>query len=103
MDYVLGGGGIETALDRARTDYRHYGLSATTLLSGQIPGQYTQAKRVNPKIQTVIMTGGGRDDVDAAARSTCTSGRALASCARGSLLASKQLDRRRPSRARTRA
>jgi len=61
MDYVLGGGGIEAALDRAGTKYRHYGLSATTLLSGQIPGQYTRAKNVNPKILTVIMTGGGND------------------------------------------
>jgi hypothetical protein len=61
MDYVLGGGGIEAALDRAGTDYRHYGLSATTLLSGQIPGQYTSAKRANPKIATAIMTGGGND------------------------------------------
>lgn len=61
MDYVGGGGGIEAGLDRAGTDYRHYGLSATTLISGQIPGQYTRAKGVNPDIKTVIMTGGGND------------------------------------------
>jgi lysophospholipase L1-like esterase len=61
MDYILGGRGIEGALDRAGTNYRHYGLSATTLLSGQIPRQYTQAKGANPKILTVIMTGGGND------------------------------------------
>jgi lysophospholipase L1-like esterase len=61
MDYIGGGGGIEAGLDRAGTDYRHYGVSATTLLSGQIPSQYTQAKNINPKILTVIMTGGGND------------------------------------------
>lgn len=53
--------GIEAALDRAGTKYRHYGVTATTLLSGQIPGQYDSAKRANPKISTVIMTGGGND------------------------------------------
>jgi hypothetical protein len=61
MDYILGGGGIEGALDRAGTDYRHYSVSATQLLNGQIPGQYDRAKGVNPDIKTVIMTGGGND------------------------------------------
>lgn len=61
MDYVGGGGGIEAGLDRAGTNYRHFGLSATTLLSGQIPSQYTQAKNIDPNILTVIMTGGGND------------------------------------------
>ncbi|MET0385370.1 MAG: SGNH/GDSL hydrolase family protein [Polyangiales bacterium] len=61
MDYIGGGGGIEAGLDRAGTNYRHYGLSATTLLSGQIPRQYTRAKGENPSISTVIMTGGGND------------------------------------------
>ncbi|MFM2416380.1 MAG: hypothetical protein RL385_1103 [Pseudomonadota bacterium] len=61
MDYFLSGGGIQAALDRQGTQYRHYGLSATTLLSGQIPRQYDSAKRENPKISTVIMTGGGND------------------------------------------
>jgi hypothetical protein len=61
MDYVGGGGGIQAGLDRAGKNYRHYGLSATTLTSGQIPGQYTRAKGVNPDIKTVIMTGGGND------------------------------------------
>jgi lysophospholipase L1-like esterase len=57
----LGGAGIQAGLDRAGTNYRHYAVTATTLLSGQIPGQYDQAKRANPKISTVIMTGGGND------------------------------------------
>lgn len=61
MDYIGGGGGIQAGLDRAGTNYRHYGLSATTLISGQIPGQYTRAKGANPDIKTVIMTGGGND------------------------------------------
>jgi hypothetical protein len=61
MDYIGGGGGIQAGLDRAGTRYRHYALSGTTLLSGQIPGQYTRAKSANPKILTAIMTGGGND------------------------------------------
>ena len=61
MDYIGGGGGIQAGLDRAGFRYRHYALSGTTLLSGQIPSQYTQAKSVNPDIKTIIMTGGGND------------------------------------------
>jgi hypothetical protein len=61
MDYIGGGGGIQAGLDRAGTNYRHYALSGTTLLSGQIPSQYTQAKAISADIKTVIMTGGGND------------------------------------------
>jgi lysophospholipase L1-like esterase len=61
MDYIGGGGGIQAGLDRAGTRYRHYALSGTTLLSGQIPSQYTQAKGAGADIKTVIMTGGGND------------------------------------------
>lgn len=57
----LNGAGIQAGLDRQMTKYRHYAFTATTLLSGQIPGQYDQAKRANPDIKTVIMTGGGND------------------------------------------
>jgi lysophospholipase L1-like esterase len=57
----LNGAGIQAGLDREGTDYRHYAVTATTLLSGQIPGQYDRAKRANPKISTVIMTAGGND------------------------------------------
>ncbi|MEY4579434.1 MAG: hypothetical protein RL701_4137 [Pseudomonadota bacterium] len=57
----LNGAGIQAGLDRLGTKYRHYAVTATTLLSGQIPGQYDDAKRANPKISTVIMTGGGND------------------------------------------
>jgi lysophospholipase L1-like esterase len=60
MNIATNGGGIEGGLDRLMTKYRHYAV-AGTLLNGQIPGQYTQAKAVNPKISTVIMTGGGND------------------------------------------
>jgi hypothetical protein len=61
MSGALGGAGIQAALDRQMTNYRHYAVTATTLLSGQIPGQYDRAKRADPKISTVIMTGGGND------------------------------------------
>jgi hypothetical protein len=60
MNIATNGGGIEGGLDRLMKKYRHYAV-AGTLLNGQIPGQYAQAKAVNPKISTVIMTGGGND------------------------------------------
>lgn len=60
MSYFANRGGIEGALRRAGKDYRNYGVAATTL-AGSIPGQFTRAKRDNPEISTVIMTGGGND------------------------------------------
>jgi hypothetical protein len=60
MQIATNGGGIEGGLDRAGTMYRHYAVPGT-LLNGTIPGMYDQAKAVNPKIATVIMTGGGND------------------------------------------
>ncbi len=41
--------------------YRTYGVPGTRLLDGVIPAQYTSAKRANPDIKTVVMTGGGND------------------------------------------
>lgn len=61
MSYAVNGGGIEAGLDRAGTSYRHYAVAGTQLLNGQIPGQYDQAKRANPDIKTIILTGGGND------------------------------------------
>ena len=61
MSIITNGGGIEGGLDRAGTSYRHYSVAGTLLLNGQIPGQYDQAKAINPNILTVIMTGGGND------------------------------------------
>jgi hypothetical protein len=61
MQIVTNGGGIEAALDRAGTHYRHYAIPGTTLINGDIPAQYDRAKAANPKIATVIMTGGGND------------------------------------------
>lgn len=61
MAGALNGAGIQAGLDRAGTNYRQYAVTATTLLSGQIPGQYDRAKSADPKISTVIMTGGGND------------------------------------------
>jgi hypothetical protein len=60
MSYFLNSGGIEGALDRAGTDYRHYGVAGTTLGSS-IPPQWDSAKRAGADIKTVIMTGGGND------------------------------------------
>jgi hypothetical protein len=61
MSIVTNGGGIEGGLDRAGTAYRHYAIAGTTLIGGDIPQQYARAKAANPKIATVIMTGGGND------------------------------------------
>ncbi|MFI5307457.1 MAG: SGNH/GDSL hydrolase family protein [Polyangiales bacterium] len=61
MSIITNGGGIEGGLDRAGTMYRHYSVAGTTLINGDIPQQYERAKAANPKIQTVIMTGGGND------------------------------------------
>jgi hypothetical protein len=61
MQIATNGGGIEGALDRLGTSYRHYSIPGTLLLNGQIPSQYDQAKAQNPDIKTVIMTGGGND------------------------------------------
>lgn len=61
MNIATNGGGIQGALDRAGTKYRHYAQPGTTLIMGQIPVEYDQAKAANPKISTIIMTGGGND------------------------------------------
>jgi hypothetical protein len=61
MNVLTNGGGIEAGLDRAGTMYRHYAVAGTTLIGGDIPQQYVRAKGENPKISTVIMTGGGND------------------------------------------
>lgn len=59
MSYFLNGGGIEGALDRADTDYRHYGVAGTTLTTS-IPPQWDDAIG-DGEVKTVIMTGGGND------------------------------------------
>ena len=54
--------GIQTGLVKASGQpYRTYGVPGTQLLNGQIPSQYDQAKRADPDIKTVVMTGGGND------------------------------------------
>jgi hypothetical protein len=62
MSYAVNGGGIETGLLAASGQpYRTYGLAGTMLLDEVIPNQYETAKRQNPDIKTVVMTGGGND------------------------------------------
>jgi hypothetical protein len=57
-----GNKGIQYSLRKiSGQPYRGYGVGGTQLLNGQIPAQYDQAKRDNPNIRTVIMTGGGND------------------------------------------
>jgi hypothetical protein len=58
----LGATGIQQSLVRlSMQPYRVYGVPGTRLLDGVIPSQYTSAKRANPDIKTVVMTGGGND------------------------------------------
>jgi lysophospholipase L1-like esterase len=62
MSYAINGGGIETGLLAASGQrYRTYGVAGTMLLDEVIPNQYETAKRQNPDIKTVVMTGGGND------------------------------------------
>jgi hypothetical protein len=63
MNIATNGGGISGALQRAPRNkkYKNYAVAAATLLSGQIPAQFTQAIRANKNIKTVIMTAGGND------------------------------------------
>jgi hypothetical protein len=58
----LGATGIQQSLVRlSMQPYRTYGVPGTRLLDEVIPSQYTSAKRANPDIKTVVMTGGGND------------------------------------------
>jgi lysophospholipase L1-like esterase len=62
MNYAVNGGGIETGLLAAsKQPYRTYGVAGTMLLDEVIPNQYETAKRQNPNIKTIVMTGGGND------------------------------------------
>ena len=67
---AAGNGGIQRYTEQKATaagalaagqTYRKYYVGGTQMANGQIPGQYTQAKMADPKIDTVIMTGGGND------------------------------------------
>ena len=67
--------GIQQSLVRASGQrYRTYGVAGTRLLNGQIPGQYARAKRENPDIKTVVMTGGGNDVLMTGLQSDCARG-----------------------------
>jgi lysophospholipase L1-like esterase len=72
--------GIQESLIKASGNqpYRKYGFPGTKLLDGAIPNQYRDAKRADPNIKTVIMTGGGNDIIqDAATEADCASGGAM--------------------------
>lgn len=59
---LLGATGIQLSLVRlSGQPYRTYGVPGTRLLDEVIPNQYASAKRANPDIKTVVMTGGGND------------------------------------------
>jgi hypothetical protein len=63
----LGTAGIQQSLKKASGQpYRTYGvpgveLLADNLFGAAIPSQYARAKREDPDIKTVVMTGGGND------------------------------------------
>jgi len=69
MSYDLATGIQDSLRQVSGQPYRGYGVGGTQLLNGQIPSQYAQAKRDNPGIKTVIMTGGGNDLLRSNARS----------------------------------
>jgi lysophospholipase L1-like esterase len=70
----LGATGIQQSLVKASGQpYRTYGRGGTRLLNEVIPGQYTTAKRADPDIKTVVMTGGGNDIIQVPGlRDDCT-------------------------------
>jgi lysophospholipase L1-like esterase len=71
----LGLNGIQQSLVRASGQpYRTYGVAGTRLLNGQIPGQYDSAKRADPDIKTVVMTGGGNDILLTGLQADCAAG-----------------------------
>jgi lysophospholipase L1-like esterase len=54
--------GTEISLERVSgRNYRNYAVAGTRVLNGAIPSQFTNAKRENVDIKTVVMTGGGND------------------------------------------
>jgi hypothetical protein len=76
------GGGIAPSLMSASGQrYRNYGLQGVMLLMADtfgpaIPSQWDDAKRENPKVKTVVMTGGGNDVIQGSStlQSSCQSG-----------------------------
>jgi lysophospholipase L1-like esterase len=71
----LGSVGIQQSLVKLSGQrYRTYGVGGTRLLNGQIPNQYARAKREDPDIKTVVMTGGGNDVLQTGLQSDCASG-----------------------------
>jgi hypothetical protein len=71
----LGFNGIQQSLLKASDrPYRTYGVAGTQLLNGQIPGQYASAKRADPDIKTVVMTGGGNDVLLTGLSQDCANG-----------------------------
>jgi hypothetical protein len=72
--------GIQESLVKSSGNqpYRKYAFPGTRMLNGDIPNQYMTAKREDPVIKTVVMTGGGNDIIqDAALKADCTSGGAM--------------------------
>jgi hypothetical protein len=67
LEFEGTGGGIAPALIQfAGRPYRNYAMQGVKMLQADvfgpaIPNQYEMAKRANPDIKTVIMTGGGND------------------------------------------
>jgi hypothetical protein len=67
--------GIQESLKKASGQpYRTYGLAATQVLTGAIPGQFDSAVRADPNIKTVVMTGGGNDILLSGAGADCETG-----------------------------
>jgi len=74
-------GGIAPSLIRvAGKPYRNYAVQGVMMLTASafgpaIPTQWTQAKRANPTIKTVVMTAGGNDIIqNPTIQASCTAG-----------------------------
>jgi lysophospholipase L1-like esterase len=82
MSNTLGtGDAIQGALQRLTMQpYRQYAVQGVMLMSASafgaaIPSQYQTAKRRDPEIKTVVMTGGGNDIIQSpSVQAACTEG-----------------------------
>jgi hypothetical protein len=75
-----GGGIVPSLLRISGQRYRNYAVQGTMLLMDDsfgpaIPTQWDDAKRINPDIKTVVMTGGGNDIIqNSALQASCMMG-----------------------------
>ena len=84
----LGSTGIQQSLLKASGQrYRTFGRPGTRLVNDVIPNQYESAKRADPDIKTVVMTGGGNDIIQVPGlRDDCDAGGMMCAMVLGQIL-----------------